>query len=106
MNESDSFSPVTSSEAALFASSETFHMALRMLSENTVLEELYIQGRMTKSALTVLQETIQRDFVSLSRLQIMVASEELRFAQTIVEVAKQRSYSSLKQGVSIFIDEL
>lgn len=76
------------------------------MSESTVLEELHIQGRMTKEALSVIHEALQRDFVALTRLQLTVHADELEYAQSIVDAAKLRSYSSLKQGVSIFIDEL
>ncbi len=91
---------------ACFTSSDSFHAALRLLSTNTILEELEVRGRMTQSGLLVLQDTLQRDFVSLSRLQIYVAREDMAFAQSIVEVAKMRSYSALKQGVSIYIEEI
>lgn len=94
------------SAVAHFTSSDSFHAALRLLSANTMIEELEFRGRMTQSGLLVLQETLQRDFVSLSRLQIYVAGEDMAFAQAIVEVAKMRSYSALKQGVSIYIEEI
>lgn len=102
----DNFMKNRNPKAALFATSASFHTALRMLSECPVLEELEIRGRMTQPALLTLQETLQHDFVSLARLQLEVAAEDLEFAQAIVDAAKLRSYSTMKQGVSIFIDEL
>lgn len=90
----------------LVSGTETFLKALRSMSESTVLEELHIQGRMTKVALSIIHEALQRDFVALTRLQLTVHADELEYAQSIVDAAKLRSYSSLKQGVSIFIDEL
>lgn len=102
----DNFMKNRNPKAALFATSASFHTALRMLSECPVLEELEIRGRMVQPALLTLQETLQHDFVSLARLQLEVAAEDLEFAQAIVDAAKMRSYSAMKQGVSIFIDEL
>jgi hypothetical protein len=90
----------------LVSGTATFLKALRWMAESTVLEELQIQGRMTKEALSIIHEALQRDFVALTRLQLTVHADELEYAQSIVDAAKLRSYSSLKQGVSIFIDEL
>lgn len=88
------------------ASLEALIHALRILSENSVIQDLQLNGILSPAILLVLKDVLQRDFSGLQRLQVTVRTEHLNLAQGLVDAAKLRSYSAYKQGVSVYIDQV
>ncbi len=69
-----------------------------------ILQDFRYYGIFSQFILEGLQAPLQRNFNGLQKLCFSVLKEDMQYADALIQIGKQRAFSSIQSGISISVD--